>query len=92
MLIPCERFSIIISDAGNATSAQKELGQETWKVAMRTYSSLRAVAKLVKEQESRLLEQESQMREVLGRTGGATYVRWGRTSCPEDAELVYQGK
>ena len=23
---------------------------------------------------------------------GTTYVRWGRTECPETAELVYHGK
>ena len=25
-------------------------------------------------------------------TGGTTYVRWGRTSCPETASDIYQGK
>ena len=24
--------------------------------------------------------------------GGTTYIRWGRISCPDTAELVYQGE
>lgn len=26
------------------------------------------------------------------RTSGVKYVRWGRTTCPNDTEIVYKGK
>ena len=36
-------------------------------------------------------ENEDENVETAG-AGGTTYVRWGRTSCPETASVIYQGK
>ena len=39
-----------------------------------------------------LTEQLSTQGDEMKETIGTTYVRWGRTSCPETADLVYHGK